>query len=177
MAVSDSGACTGALVNGMPPSDSVSVTLTPQDAVWLGKMLASNDPRYCESIELLSVDGFEISVELDSTWQRELQKGSAIVSISAPGASFCADLSRPVGRDLAAVLLGQSDVLVPVMAVDEFRRDAAGNPLLAPVYFVPTMANAIAVASVKKVAKKAAPVQRRTVLSRAARRSKARRRN
>ncbi|WP_074346618.1 hypothetical protein [Mycobacteroides abscessus] len=163
-------------------SSSVRVTLDPRDSIELGKVLSANDSFLLEKTTLESVEGYEVFVELDSIWQRELQTGSAFVWISVPGARFSTHLSRTLGRDLGAVLLGESDVLVPVwMTCDadepEDPQDwPAGNTDLFPVYFVPTRANMAEVAAPKKAPTDKVPVQRRTVPTRAARRAKAHRR-
>ncbi|SIA21552.1 Uncharacterised protein [Mycobacteroides abscessus subsp. massiliense] len=164
------------------PSSSVRVTLDPRNSIALGKVLSANDSFLLERTTLESVEGYEVFVELDWTWQRELQAGSAFVWISVPGARFSTHLSRPLGRDLGAVLLGESDVLVPVWMTcdadepDDPQDSPAGNSDLFPVYFVPTRANMVEVAAPKKAPADKVPVQRRTVPTRAARLAKAHRR-
>ncbi|WP_207549002.1 hypothetical protein, partial [Mycobacteroides chelonae] len=80
------------------------------------------------------------------------------------------------------VLLGESDVLVPVwMTCDADEPDDSlnppdGNSDLFPVYFVPTKTNMAQVTARKETPVKKVPVQRRTVPTRAARRAKAHRR-
>lgn len=163
-------------------SSSVRVTLDPRDSIELGKLLSANDSFLLEKTTLESVEGYEVFVELDWTWQRELQAGSAFVWISVPGARFSTHLSRPLGRDLGAVMLGESDVLVPVWMTcdvdepDDPQDSPAGNSDLFPVYFVPTRANMREVAAPQKAPADKVPVQRRTVPTRAARRAKAHRR-
>lgn len=159
---------------------SVRVTLSPRDSAELGKTLAANDSFLLERTTLKSVEGYEVFVELDWTWQRELQKGSAFVWISVPGARFSTYLPRVLGRDLAAVLLGESNVLIPVwMTCDSDAEDQPesldGSPELFPVYFVPTQTDMVEVPVAKKIQAEKIPVLRRTVPSRSARRAKARR--
>lgn len=169
-------------VDRREPSSSVRVTLNPKDSIELGKVLSANDSFLLEKTTLESMEGYEVFVELDLVWQRELQTGSAFVWISVPGARFSTHLSRALGRDLGAVLLGESEVLVPVwMTCDADEPDGpldppAGNSDLFPVYFVPTRTNMAEVAARKKASVEKVPVQRRTVPTRAARRAKAHRR-
>lgn len=169
-------------VDRREPSSSIRVTLNPRDSIELGKVLSANDSFLLEKTTLESVEGYEVFVELDLVWQRELQTGSAFVWISVPGARFSTHLSRALGRDLGAVLLGESDVLVPVwMTCDADEPEDALNPPagdsdLFPVYFVPTRANMVEVRARKQAPREKIPVQRRTVPTRAARRAKAHRR-
>ncbi len=169
-------------VDRREPSSSVRVTLNPRDSLELGKVLSANDSFLLEKTTLESVEGYEVFVELDLVWQRELQRGSAFVWISVPGARFSTHLSRALGRDLGAVLLGESDVLIPVwMTCDADEPDdpldsPAGNSDLYPVYFVPTRANLAPVAAPKKAPVQKISVQRRTVPTRAARRANTHRR-
>ncbi len=160
-----------------PPS--VRVTLNPRDSLEFGKLLAANDSQP-GTATLKSVEGYEVFFELDLMWQRELQTGSAFVWISVPGARFSTHMPRRLGRDLAAVLLGESDVLVPVWmacdsdSLDDLPESTDGTSELFPVYFVPTKTDMAEVVPAAKTApKKKIPVLRRTVPTRSARRAKA----
>lgn len=157
---------------------SVRVTLSAEDSMGLGKMLAANDSPLFHKTTLKSMEGYEVFVELDWTWLQELQTGSAFVWISVPGARFTAAVPRRLGRDLAAVLLGESDILIPVwMGCDaDADHEVPGETPVErfPVYFVPTKTDLAAVPPSKKVPVKSTPVRRRTVPSRSARQGKAR---
>ncbi|SKZ04166.1 Uncharacterised protein [Mycobacteroides abscessus subsp. bolletii] len=128
------------------------MTLSLEDARSLAQMLASNDGTPWSSAEYISDEGYTVFVEPDATWLRELQTGHAYVWINVPatelsgrpalddGCRFSANMPRVTGRDLAALLAGQSVVLVPIMmtcdddAAGGIRSDQHGEPERYPVY-------------------------------------------
>lgn len=82
----------------------------------------------------MSANGIHIHAKAEKTWDEDPNTGTAWVGMCFPGYTLTCNLRRDTARDVAAGLLGESSIIVPVLFNCE-HDDEGGLPDPVVVYF------------------------------------------
>lgn len=96
------------------PTQPLTVVIADADVVEFGENLRSDFGFWCFQ-NRLSANGIHIDAKAEKDWVEDRNAGTAWVGMTFSGYNLACNLRRDTARDVAAGLLGESSITVPVL--------------------------------------------------------------